>query len=302
MAKARAEAKAKAPALVLRDEALTPRTFQAAVEGQSLFGSPPPLAVEQLTVFTGDQAAAISRTLGSLGKERTLVVWERGVPNAQGIVWRALKRAADAAKEFLPLSERSLFSWIQERLLESGQTIDPAAAQQLISACGGDLWKISSELDKLVLGKGSGPITSADVEALTLDHSEANAFAAVRAIAAGDGRAALRLLAENWRAGEEPRRLFFLTVRELRNLLRVRDGLDRGERLTAWSLASELRIPREAAAALLETAQRTTTSRVRALFERSVVAYYHLNTGRAEADEVLENLALAQVPSSSTRA
>lgn len=284
------------PVKLLRDDALTPAAFQAEVEAQSLFGKPPPLAAERLAAFTGDQAAAVARTLGALEKaRRTLIVWEDGVPNAQGIVWRALKNSADTIKEFAPLSEERTLSWIRERLSETGRTMEPAAAQALLAACGTNLWVLASELDKLVLARRSGPLTVADVNDCTPARADADLFAAVRAVVGGDGGTTLRLLVENWRAGEEPRRLFFLAIRELRNLLVVRDGLDRGERLTGWSLASELHLPKAAADALLAAARRTTTAAVRTLFDRCAVAYYHLNTGRADAAEVLESFALASV-------
>lgn len=279
---------------LLRDEALTPAAFQVAVESQPLFGAASPLAVERLTAFTGDHALSIARTLKFLPKARVLVIWEDGVPNARGIVWQALRKAADTVKEFAPLSPTAAHVWVQERLSKISRTIEPAAVQALLALCGTNLWRLASELDKLVLAKHSGSITVTDVETCTSARAEADLFAAVRAIASGDRRASVRLLTEYRRSGEEPRRLLFLAVREFRNLLRVRDGLDRGERPTAWILAQELRIPKAVADTLLATARETTTPVVRALFERCVIAYYHMNTGRADAGEILESLALAK--------
>lgn len=291
-ARAQAAAAARAPVTLLRDEALTPTTLEEALAGQTLFGASPPVAVERLTRFTGDAAGAVARTLQAAPRNRTLLVWEEGVPPANGIVWRALVRLADAKAEFVPLSPRATLAWIRTRLQESRCTIEPAAAERLLGACGADLACLASELEKLVLAVEDGVITAAHVDALTPARVAADIFVTIRALAHGTGEEALRLLTAHARSGEEPRRIFSLVLREVRHLLRIRDGLDRGERLSPWGLARELRIPSTAAGALLRSARGTTTATVRDLFDRLVVAAYHLNTGRAEADEVLGTLAL----------
>lgn len=279
------------PVVLLRDEALTPVSLHTAASGQTLFSASPPLAVERLTAFSGAHGASIAQMLRTFPRRRTLLVWEEGVPNVQGVVWKALK-IAGKLEEFTPLSEAHVRSWVQKKLDGTGRTLEPAAAEALIERGGADLWRLSSELEKLILLKDAGPITEEDVAELTSAGVEAEVFATVRAIVRGDARVALMLLAEARKIGEEPRRLFFLLVREVKHLLLVRDLLDRGEHMTPWVVASTLRLPRNAAEALLETSQRTSTSAVQALFDRCVVSYYHLNVGRAEADEVLETLAL----------
>lgn len=280
------------PVTILRGDALTPRAFQDAAEGQSLFGITPPLAVERLTAWTGDAAESVVRTLERLPRERTLLVWEEGVPAMAGRVWRALRDRADAVEECSPLGEAEVLGWIAARCVESGLTPDTTAVRALLALFGNDLFALASEIEKLALASRTGRLTAEDVQAWTSVRAEADAFGVVRAFARGDGRAALRLLAEYRKAGEDPRRLLFLIVRELRRLLRVRDGLDRGERLTEWSLAREFRIPRAAADTLLRSAHATSTPVMRGMVDRCVVAYYHLNSGRAEAGEVLEQLAL----------
>lgn len=283
---------ARAPVTVLRDAPLTPAAFETAVEGQTLFGETPPLAVERLTAFTGAPAERIARALRRLRPVRPLLVWEDGIPSANGIVWRALQEVADSCEEFLPLAEPALLQWIQRRVAAAGRTIDRAAARQVTAACRGDLWCLAAELDKLATAAPRGALTTAEVDALTPLAPTADLFATVRALARGEGEEALRLLVAYQRAGQEPRRLFFLVLRELHALLRIRAALDGGARPSVWDTARELRLPRTAAEQLLVAARRTTTRELRALFDRCVVAYYHLNTGRADAAEILESLAL----------
>jgi DNA polymerase III delta subunit len=281
------------PCRVLRDEERTVASVTEALEAQSLFGDPRPLAVERLTAFTGDDAERVTEALRHAPGERTVLVWEDGTPPANGIVWRALRAAATACTAFDQLGESDARTWIVQRAQVAGCLVKPAAVQRLLTACDGNLWCVAAELDKLMLLRSRGAVTVADVdEIVSGGHPAADLFATVRALVSGDGRAALKFLVAYERSGEDPRRLFFLVVRDVQRLLQVRMTLDRGEPLNAWDLARDFRLPHAAAAHLLAVAGKTTALALRTLFDRCVVAYYHLNTGRAEAAEVLERLAL----------
>lgn len=281
------------PCRVLRDEELTVTALLEALEGQSLFGIMPPLAVERLTSFTGEQAERIVEALRLVPAERTVLVWEDGVPPANGILWRGLRAAATTCTACAPFSESDACVWIDQRAQERGRQVEPGAAHHLFHVCDGNLWYVAAELDKLMLLQSHGSITVADVDSIASGSlPAADLFTTVRALVSGEGRAAVKLLVAYERAREDPRRLFFLVVRDVQRLLHVRTALDRGESLGVWDLAREFRLPKHAASHLLAVAQQTRTRALRAIFDRCVVAYYHLNTGRAEAAEVLESIAL----------
>ncbi len=289
-----AAARAGVPVVILRDEALTPAALAGALEGQSLFGGVPPVAVERLTRFTSAAAEAVAVALQNVPRPRTLLVWEEGDPNPQGIVWKALRRLADRHDRFESLPPADLARWIRARVRAGGGEIEPAAVSRLLELCDADLWRLSTEIDKLVLHRGRGPLRVADVDALVPEAVTVDIFGAVRAIAGGEVAEALRHLVAARRAGDDPRKLFFLVVREIQHLRAVRARLDAGERLFWWDVARSLHLPRAAAESLLAAAPRLTATGLRTLFDRLVVSYYHLNSGRAEAGEVLETLALSR--------
>lgn len=300
-ARAKAADAAGTPCRVLRDEELTVAAVTEALEAQSLFGSTVPLVVERLTSFTGDDAERVVEALRRAPKERTVLVWEDGTPPVNGIVWRTLRAVAKTCTVFDPLSESAVHAWIDQRAQATGRKLEPAAVQRLLTACDGSLWCVAAELDKLMLLRSRGTIAVADVdEAVSGGVPAADLFTTVRALVGGDGRAALQHLVAYERSGEDPRRLFFLVVRDVQRLLQVRAALDRGEPLNVWGLARDFRLPRDAAAHLLAVAHKTTTRALRTLFDRCVVAYYHLNQGRAEAAEVLESLALGTLVATHT--
>lgn len=58
-----------------------------------------------------------------------------------------------AAYNFVALPERSLPEWIQKKVAESGKTIEPKAILKLIEKVGGDAGQLTSEIEKLLVGR-----------------------------------------------------------------------------------------------------------------------------------------------------
>lgn len=287
---AKSETQRERPVRVLRDELLTEERLASALLAQPLFGSAPALALEGVTALPKDYAERVVNLLKRRDPAGLVLVWESGVPEGRSAVWTFLRAHADGLESFAALTPEECAQWLTETLSSRGGTMEPAAVTALLQACGHDLWTISQEAEKLVLYARGRVITLDDVRALTFSIAHANTFATVRALATGDGRTALRYLAALRQRGEDPRGILSLSLREIRLLLLIRDLLDRRVAVSPSGLARDLRIPAFAAEALLRSAKRTTTSAVRALFDRTLVSLYALNTGRADPDDVLDML------------
>lgn len=306
-ARMRAEQEAGVPVKILRDDLVSPASLAAAVNGQSLFGTPSPVAVERLTSWTGARGESVARVLRAVPSSQTLLVWEEQ-PVLSGVVWRTLTKLADRLQTFAPLGAEAARQWVVDRVSAAGGAIAEDACHLLVEACGANLWRLASEVDKLLLlvvpaaeVRGADgqlkrqQITRADVEEVVPMAFGEDFFATARAIVGGKAEQALRLLASFRRAGGDPRRLLSCVVRDLQRLVRVRGALDAGVHLGTWEVARMLHVSQEAAESMLLTVKRTRTAAARALLDRCTLAYYHLNTGRAQADEILDSLALASV-------
>lgn len=283
--------RADVPVHMLRDEQLTPVALHAAVGGATLFGALTPVAVERLTDFTGSSASAIAEVLRALTENTALFVWEEDIPAANGIVWRALQEHADL-QHFPQLNNAQLLQWIGERAHALRITLAPDAQHALVARCGANLWMLTAEMEKLSLASGVNVITAAEVEESVSASPGTEIFGVVRAIVHGDKTSALRLLTIGVLAGEEPRRVFFLVLRELSALVKVSQRIQQQGSLTAWDVAREFHLPKIAADTVLHTARQASARELRALFDRAIIAYYHLNTGRADAAELLETMVL----------
>ncbi|MDO8512323.1 MAG: hypothetical protein Q7S57_03550 [bacterium] len=293
--KAREEARIKSGLVILRDEQLTEETLSNALAGQTLFGTSPSLAVEGLARFTGDRADNILGILETAPISIEMYIWEGAKPDVRLKIWGYLRKHATAFNLFAPLMPQEIRKIAIDKIQERGGKIVDAGLQLLVQACGTNLWQLQNEIDKLLLYASNREITRADVLAITPVETEINVFSVVRALSIGDGRNAIKNLVQSRNQGEDPRFILSQAVREVRALLAIRDLLDRHQRVNSTQLAVQVGVRDFVVEGLVGPAQKTTTVKLRRLFDQLVVSLYALNSGRAEADDVLDSIALQSI-------
>lgn len=293
--KAREGAKQKSGVTVLRDEQLTEEALSNALAGQTLFGTSPSLAVEGLARFTGDKADSILHILETAPASIEMFIWEGAKPDVRLKIWGYLRKHATAFNLFAPLMPQEIRKIAIDKIQERGGKIVDAGLQLLVQACGTNLWQLQNEIDKLLLYASNREITRADVLAITPVETEINVFSVVRALSIGDGRNAIKNLVQSRNQGEDPRFILSQAVREVRALLAIRDLLDRHQRVQSAQLAVQVGVRDFVVEGLVGAAQKTTTVKLRRLFDQLVVSLYALNSGRAEADDVLDSVALNSI-------
>lgn len=207
-------------------------------------------------------------------------------------LFKAVDKAGGAAEYAAP--KKADYPTEVRRLFEArGKSIDPAAAQLMVSAVGYDLRRLSAEVDKAVAYVGSSDrVTLEDVRQAVSTTAVSSVFELAEAVGERDLHASLRLSAELFDAGESVYALHALVLRRVRDLMAARALADRGQGGSAklaqamgrpeWqmrSLAKQARNyrPEELVAALRAAAQteaKMKTSRddeARLAFERWIV-------------------------------
>ncbi len=122
------------------------------------------------------------------------------------------------------LAPAQLSAWIHQEVARVGGEIDAAATALLVFACGADLWRLSSEIAKLVAYDAQ--VTKKSVDALVAQEPEGEVFLAIGALASGDKKTAAREFHALLAQGEDWTRLFAMVVFQFRSLLKVRSLLD----------------------------------------------------------------------------
>lgn len=177
------------------------------------------------------------------------------------------------SQEFSILKDKKLEDWVKEEFKRYKAQIDVQALRVLIDSIGGDLYRFSNEIRKLVafkkspfpvkdsaFTKASAPVkTSAfgqtksadgsvdkqkieikDVEFLVKPKIETDIFRTIDAIASGNKKQALVLFHKHLQKGDSPFYLFSMIAFQFRNLLIVKDLIEKGCDFSAVSRKSKL--------------------------------------------------------------
>jgi DNA polymerase-3 subunit delta len=132
-------------------------------------------------------------------------------------------------QEFKPLNLLKLKYWVREEFKRYGKEIEKEALFRLIELIGNDLWQLDNEIKKLVNFQKGNKITVEDVKKLVPENTRVDVFKTIDAIAANNKKRALKLLNSLFEKGEKPSFLIAMLKFQFRNLLLIKDLIERGK-------------------------------------------------------------------------
>jgi len=150
----------------------------------------------------------------SLVGDTTLIIVEDTID-------KKYKKIADEEYCFDLLQGAELIKWINARV---GGKIHNLAVKKIIEYFNNDLWRISSELDKLACYKDGEMILVDDIELLMRPDIENNIFQTIDAIASKNKKTSLKLLYSHIEKGDAVSYLFSMIFFQFRNLIAVKDA------------------------------------------------------------------------------
>lgn len=144
-------------------------------------------------------------------------------------LWFFLNKKPNVVEEIYPLQGQSLSKWVQSKINGHNLKISNPAVKKLIFYCGNDSWRISQELDKLICYKAgkTDVVTEDDIEKLVAKHENIGSFSIVDAISSRQKNKAIYLLHKYSAGGGDPSSLFGALVYQFRNLIMIRDLMDK---------------------------------------------------------------------------
>lgn len=128
---------------------------------------------------------------------------------------------------FDALSDADATRWVEARVRERGCQIERTAVGALVDLAGSDLSRLAIETDKLTTHAGRGHIGLADVQALVMRAREYAVWDLTDAVVARDRKRALRVLARQLDAGEEPLGILGMLASTYRKMLLAKELMAR---------------------------------------------------------------------------
>ena len=153
-----------------------------------------------------------------------VVISQEGTIKKNSVLLKYLIKNAKF-QEFDFLIGLKLKNWIKSEVEKYNSKIDEGAINQLIQYVGSDLWRMSNEIKKLVCF--SKNITESAVSSLVKPNVEVDIFKTIEAIASKNKEKALSCLGDHIEKGESPLYLLSMINFQFRNLLIIKDLVER---------------------------------------------------------------------------
>ena len=156
-----------------------------------------------------------------------VVVFEKDSVDERTKLFKTLKKDCKS-QEFSLLDSKNLRTFAENEFKLREAKINVDALALLISYVGSDLWRLSSEIEKLALFKQDSTIRKDDVELQVKPKIEVDIFQTIDSLAQKNKKNAFLLLKKHIINGESPIYLFSMLQYQFRNLLAIKELADKG--------------------------------------------------------------------------
>ena len=205
-------------------------------------------------------------------------------------------------QEFQLLDGERLKNWVKKEFKKYQAKIDSAVLEKLIEFVGNDLWQMANEIKKLVAYKtGHNQITTVtklcpeiereDVELLVKSKIETDIFKTIDAIAAKNKKRALKLLKAHLEKGDSPFYLFSMINFQFRNLLIIKDLMERNLSLYRFTDLHPYTIKKT-----LALSERFRFPELKKIYQKIFQLDLDVKTGKIEPEMALD-LLITELPS-----
>lgn len=276
----------------------TPEELRTAIQTTGFFSRQRFVAIDR---YLPNSAACDPTTLSAIvqdiAKEKEVIVVIRQMEEEKkkktfhrkskktAVTNKALNVVDAKVEEFPALTPAQTITWLLAEAKVRGGAIDQSAAEKLVMFTSNDLWRISSELDKLLAYADPAKISQADVEQQVASPFASDIFGLTDAIGQRRTSAALRLLHDELAAGTHPLALIATLANHVRNLLAV--GQATGSPAT---LATELGLHPFVIKKALAQTKLFAPETLRNWHHQLVIIDFQLKTTRLDAETLLDVL------------
>lgn len=173
-----------------------------------------------------------------LESEDIIVVYEENIPRKDKFF--EFLKTKTKSQESKQLGGENLRNWLRQEISNYQAKVSPEAETLLIDMVGSDLWQLSNEIKKLANFKDGKIIEKEDIELLVKPAIETDIFDTIDAIALKDKKRAISLLHKHLEKGESPLYLLSMINFQFRNLLIVKDLIEKNKPYYSISKISKL--------------------------------------------------------------
>ena len=223
-------------------------------------------------------------------EENTIVFFEDGKADSRKSFFKFLEKNSKS-QEFKPLSSAQSMVFAKKEFEKYGAKIQKEALEQLVIFCANDLWRLSNEIKKLAAFKlkdQNSEIGLKDVEQMVNSEIETDIFKTIDAIARKNKKQAMELLHKHLEDGDSVPYLLSMINFQFRNLLIIKDLLER--RVQYQLIAQKSGLHPFVVRKSYELCQRFTFLEIKKIYQKVFEADVNIKTGKIEPQTALDLL------------
>lgn len=276
----------------LEGKEITFQDFQKEFQQTSIFREKKLLVLKDLfenQEFANKFKKEIEKFISS---EDIILIIQKGALPANNSFLKALKKKAKY-QEFKDLRGEQLRRWTKKEIEKQGAQINSQALEQLIEFVGNDLWRMSNEIKKLTTFKGkNNEIEKKDIDLLVKPKIETDIFKTIDFIAQNNKKRALELLEKHLEKGDSPLYLLSMINFQFRNLLIIRDLIDKN--IPFYLISKKTKLHPYVVKKSYPLAKKFQVSELKKIYQKMFEVDLNIKIGKIEPETALE-LLIAQI-------
>jgi len=241
---------------------------------------------KKLIVITNPFSISESKGLKDfVNSDDVIVFYQEDKVNRRTSLFKFLEKNAKC-QEFELLSGQKLKNWVKKQFEKYEGKIDSQTLDKLIEYVGSDLWRMENEIKKLVSFKKK--TEAEDIDLLVRSKIETDIFKTIDAIAQKDKKEALKLLHKHLEKGDSPLYLLSMINYQFRNLLIVKDLIEKHKPYNLILKKSGLHpfVVRKS----YSQSQKFSLEQLKKIYQRIFQVDFQIKTGKIEPETALDLL------------
>jgi len=272
-------------------ENLNYEDFINEISSGSMFKEKKMLILKNISTNKDFQESFLKNIKKLAGSQEIIIFYEEG-GSPKSKFFDALKK--DGKSQIFDILEGlKLKNWAKKEVENYGAKISEEAVNQLVDFTGGNLWRLSVEINKLALYKNKDKkISIGDVSLLVKPKIETDIFRTIDAISEKKKNIAISLIHQHLKAGDNPAYLLTMINFQFRNLLILKSE-DSDYKFNkscgdAWALSKKLSMNPYVVKKTMQQMGRFSLEELKKIYRKISRIDFSIKTGKVDPEAALD--------------
>ena len=266
---------------------LNPEDFRDEIQQISMFAEKKLIILKDVFLNREFKERFLKDSKNFINSKDVILFFEAGEVPKDDSLFKLLKKYGKS-QEFKPLGGEQLRRWVKKEFENFKTKIDEKALIKLIAFVDNNLWQMANEIKKLVSYKRGEKIKREDVELLVRPKIETDIFKTIDALAERKKALALNLIHQHLEKGDAPLYLLAMINFQFRNLLEVKDLIEKN--IPYYQIINQSNLHPFIVKKSFQQAKRFTLPQLKKIYQKIFQVDLNIKTGKLDPQTALDLL------------